>query len=119
MDPGHRGHQNVPGVEHALDHGEGPLHRRPSPVDAPVPEAAPDSQMVAPGGPPHRRRVTPSLHAEVRLVQVRHLPVPGEDHPAVVHRGRSSIEVPDEAEVRIRLGVELVAEAGPAPLLSL
>ena len=43
MDPGHRRHQHMPGVENSLDHGERTLSRSPLPVDAPVPQPVPDT----------------------------------------------------------------------------
>jgi len=117
VNPGRRGHQQVTRMEHALDHGEGPLHRRPLPVDVPVPQPVQYAQRVASGPTPHRRRDPPGLHAEVRLVQVHHLAGPGQVHPAVVDAGRRRLQVPDEATVDVGLGVQLVPEAGPASLL--
>jgi len=113
VDPGHRRHQHVACVEHPLQHGEGPLPWSPPPVDAPVPEPVPHAQPVASDPAPHGGVEAPGLDAEVALVTVDHLTLPGQVDLAVVDRGRRRLQVPDEAVVYVGLGVELVAEDGP------
>ena len=107
----------MPSVEHPLDHRERAFPRSPFPVNAFVPQFAPDAQGTAPHTPPHRSAVAPGLHAEVSLVPVHHLPLPAQIHLAIVHRGSSRLQIPDEALVDIRLDVELEPESGLGALL--
>ena len=107
----------MPDVEHPLDHGERAFPRRPLPVDTPVPQPIPDAQRVAPCPTPHGGAVAPELHTEVSLVPVHHLPGPTQINPAVVDAGGGRLQVPDEAEVDISLGVQLEPIAGSASLL--
>ena len=67
---------------------------------------------------PHRSIPAPGLHSEVSLIPVHHLTLPAQVHPAVMDIRRSRLQLPDEAEVDIRLGVQLESIAGPASLLS-
>jgi len=111
------GHQYMPSVENPLDQRERPLPRSSLPVDTPVPQPVPYPQRTTLGPTPHRCRLPTDIHAEIRLVHVGHLPRKAKVNLTVVDAGHRRLQVQDEAQFDIGLGVQLVPIVGSAPLL--
>ena len=92
-----RSHQHAARVKHPFNDGERPLNPAPLEVDPPVTQLLSIIQMMTPDASPYRRVEAYRLHPEVARA-------------TVVNRRRSHLHHPDEAEVGIRLHMQLKPE---------